>query len=43
MLVNDDAMYQKTDSLLNSIQALINDFQENPGRYLKEMRLVDLF
>lgn len=43
MLLNDDALYHRTDSLLTSIQALVNDFQVDPGKYLKEMRLVDLF
>ncbi|NNE71829.1 MAG: MCE family protein [Rhodothermales bacterium] len=43
LLINDDSMYQRTDSLLTSIQALVEDFQVNPGKYLKEMRLVDLF
>jgi phospholipid/cholesterol/gamma-HCH transport system substrate-binding protein len=43
LLLNDPGMYHRTDSLLTSLQTLLVDFQENPGRYLKEMRLVDLF
>ncbi|MFT5143851.1 MAG: phospholipid/cholesterol/gamma-HCH transport system substrate-binding protein [Rhodothermales bacterium] len=43
LLINDPSMYHRTDSLLTTIEALLADFQENPGRYLKEMRLVDLF
>ena len=43
LLVNDDSMYHRTDSLLTAVHTLLLDFQENPGRYLKEMRLVDLF
>ncbi|MFT4603678.1 MAG: phospholipid/cholesterol/gamma-HCH transport system substrate-binding protein [Rhodothermales bacterium] len=43
LLLNDETMYHRTDSLLTSLQALIDDFQVNPGKYLKEMRLVDLF
>ncbi len=43
LLLNDSTMYYRTDSLLTSLLALLDDFQENPGRYLKEMRLVDLF
>lgn len=43
MLVNDPGLYYRTDSLLVAIEALLTDFRANPGRYLKEMRLVDLF
>lgn len=43
MLINDPSMYHRMDSTLSGLNALIADFQENPGRYLKEMKLVDLF
>jgi len=43
MLINDPAMYHRMDSTLTGLNALIADFQVNPGRYLKEMKLVDLF
>ncbi len=43
LLVNDPGLYHRTDSLLGSLDALLVDFRANPGRYLKEMRLVDLF
>lgn len=43
LLVNDPGIYHRTDSLLASLDALLVDFRANPGRYLKEMRIVDLF
>jgi phospholipid/cholesterol/gamma-HCH transport system substrate-binding protein len=43
LMVNDPGLYRRTDSLLISLEALMNDFRANPGRYLKEMRIVDLF
>ena len=43
LLVNDPGLYHRADSLLVSLDALLVDFRANPGRYLKEMRLVDLF
>ncbi|MBO6575267.1 MAG: MCE family protein [Rhodothermales bacterium] len=43
LLINDDSMYRRTDSLLTTLEALVADFQVNPGKYLKELRLVDVF
>lgn len=43
MLINDPSMYHRMDSTLNGLNALIADFQDNPGRYLREMKIVDLF
>lgn len=43
LLINDPSMYHRMDSTLSGLNGLIADFQANPGRYLKEMRLVDLF
>ena len=43
MLVNDPSMYNKMDSTLDGINALLADFKANPGKYLGEMKLVDLF
>lgn len=42
-LINDDSMYLKLDSTLTGLNALMADFRANPGRYMKELRLVDLF
>ena len=43
MLINDPSMYEKLDSTLNGINSLLTDFQNNPAKYLKEMKIVDLF
>ena len=43
MLVNDPSMYNKMDSTLDGINALLADFKASPGKYLGEMKLVDLF
>jgi len=43
MLINDPSMYHAMDSTLSGLNNLIADFQANPARYLKEMKLVDLF
>ena len=43
LLINDPSMYHRMDSTLSGLNGLIADFQANPGRYLKEMKLVDLF
>jgi len=36
-------MYDRLDSTLTNLNSLLTDFQADPGRYLKEMRIVDLF
>jgi phospholipid/cholesterol/gamma-HCH transport system substrate-binding protein len=41
-LVNDPAMYEKLDSTLSTLNALMKDFQDHPEKYLKELRLVDI-
>ena len=43
LLINDSSMYHRMDSTLSGLNGLIADFQSNPGRYLKEMKIVDLF
>ena len=43
LLVNDPSMYHKMDSTLDGINMLVLDFKTNPGKYLGEMKLVDLF
>ena len=42
-LVNDDALYAKLDSAATNVNRILEDFEENPGRYLRELRLVDVF
>jgi len=43
LFVNDPGVYQKMDSVLTSVDALLNDFRINPDKYLKELRLVEIF
>jgi len=43
MLINDPSMYHKLDSTLSNLNGLMADFQNDPAKYLKEMKLVDLF
>jgi phospholipid/cholesterol/gamma-HCH transport system substrate-binding protein len=42
-LVNDDALYVKLDSAAAEANYLLQDLQENPSRYLKDMTLVKVF
>ena len=34
-LLNDDKVYNNVDSLIFDIRYIVDDFKENPGRYLK--------
>lgn len=43
LFVNDPGVYQKMDSVLTNLDALLEDFRNNPDKYLKELRLVDIF
>lgn len=43
LLVNDSALYYRLDTTLTSLNALMTDFQKNPRRYLKDLKLVDVF
>lgn len=42
-LINEPDLYHRLDSLVTSIDALVVDFKANPRRYLREMKIVDLF
>jgi phospholipid/cholesterol/gamma-HCH transport system substrate-binding protein len=42
-LVNDPGLYLKMDSAAARTNAILRDFQENPGRYLEDMTLVKVF
>jgi len=42
-LVNDPSLYQHLDSLSSELTRLVRGINEDPGRYLKHMRLVDVF
>lgn len=42
-LVNDPSMYENVDSLTVELNALIRGINENPGRYLKNMSVIEIF
>jgi len=42
-LVNDPSLYENMDSLTVEINRLIKGINENPGRYLRHMSIIDLF
>lgn len=41
-LINDDALYIELETTLSRINHILTDFQQNPGKYLKDLRLVDI-
>lgn len=42
-LANDPKLYDDVDSLVVNINRLLTDFQDNPKRFLKHLRLIRLF
>ena len=34
-LVNNDTLHENMNSLLNEVRALVQDFKENPTKYMK--------
>lgn len=42
-LVNDPSLYIRLDSTATRLSFVLEDFQQNPGRYLEELTLVDIF
>lgn len=42
-LVNDPSLYVRLDSAATRFNTILDDFQQNPGRYLKDMTLVRVF
>ncbi len=42
-LVNDPSMYENLDSLTVELNNLIKGINENPGRYLRHMSIIDIF
>lgn len=42
-LVNDPSLYVRLDSMAIQMNTVIEDFQSNPGRYLKDMNLIKVF
>jgi phospholipid/cholesterol/gamma-HCH transport system substrate-binding protein len=43
LLVNDTTLYYQLDSLVNNLNRMVADFEENPGRYLRQLRLISIF
>ncbi len=42
-MMNDPSLYQNVDSLTVELRNLIEQINENPGRYLRHMRLIEIF
>lgn len=42
-MVNDPSLYNHADSLTVELHRLIRDLNENPGRFLRHVRMIDLF
>jgi ABC-type transporter Mla subunit MlaD len=42
-MINDESLYTNMDSLSFNLNELIKNIQENPRKYLKHMRLVEVF
>ncbi len=42
-LVNDDSLYTKLDATLTNLNRILLDFEQNPKKYLKDLKLVDVF
>ncbi|MEX0994921.1 MAG: MlaD family protein [Balneolaceae bacterium] len=43
LLVNDPSLYHQADSLSVEIRNMIRDLNENPGRFLRHMNLIEIF
>ncbi len=43
LLVNDPGLYHRIDSTVTNLNSLIVDLQENPVKYMRALRLVDIF
>lgn len=43
LMLNDPSLYNNLDSLSYNLNDLIKSIQENPGDYLKYMRLIEIF
>lgn len=42
-MMNDPSLYIQLDSAATRMNSILDDFEENPGRYLRDMNLVRLF
>lgn len=43
LLVNDPGLYVQLDSAARNLNSLLSDFRAQPRRYLRELKLVDIF
>jgi phospholipid/cholesterol/gamma-HCH transport system substrate-binding protein len=43
LMINDPSLYNNLDSTVQNMNALLVDFKQNPVRYMKALRLVDVF
>ncbi|MEX0771321.1 MAG: MlaD family protein [Balneolaceae bacterium] len=43
LLVNDPSLYHNTDSLSVEIKELLRNFNDNPRRFLRHMKLIEIF
>ena len=43
LLVNDPSLYTRLDTTLATLQFILDDFQNNPRRYLKDLTLIEVF
>ncbi len=43
LLLNDSTLYVRLDTTLTRVNGVVDDFQRHPGRYLKHIKLVDIF
>jgi phospholipid/cholesterol/gamma-HCH transport system substrate-binding protein len=42
-LINDATLYTRLDSTLGALNRILLDFERNPKKYLKDLKLVDVF
>jgi len=42
-MINDESLYTNMDSLSFNLNELVKNIQKDPGKYLKHMRLVEVF
>ena len=43
LLINDSALYYRMDSTITNMNELVIDFKKNPVKYMRALRLVDIF
>ena len=43
LLINDPSLYNQLDSTLTTLNRILLDFERDPKRYLKDLKLVDVF